>query len=196
MPRATTHYGKIVLRGAEDEPVFHTKITRPVDDLLAWDLPHTPERTAQWVITYGAGADFLPAGDAAREKAIAGVLRWRKRGIPDLFLRAARKASKGKFPREIVPYLERVTFRPDGSVEFSSDFLALAAWALDRAMREYVFTVRKCELCGVPFLATPRSRYCQRLAPGSSKQSCLSAGRLRDFRTRQKRAQQRKEGAN
>jgi hypothetical protein len=181
--RAQTQYGLLLLGdGTEGRKM---PLTRPVDDVLGFNQAHTPERLAHWVYAY-TPVGLFPEDEVLRDKAFASALRWRKRGIPELFLRAAKKAARGKFPKEIAPYLERVTFRADGIDEVPPDFLALAAWSLDRALREMHFVVRPCDLCRAPFLSTGRSRFCRRLAPGSLKQTCQDVGKVHDYRARRR----------
>jgi hypothetical protein len=190
--RTQTHYGLLVLE--TETSGVRMPLTQPVDDLLSFWEKHTPERLTPWVIGY-ANAGFFPEDEAGREKVFASIARYRKRGIPDLFLRASRKAARGKFPKEIAPYLGRVTFHPGGMDEMPADFLVLAAWSLDRAMREMTFEVRPCLLCRVPFLSTGRSRFCRRLAPGSFKQTCQDVGKVNDYRAR-RRAEKEEDSGN
>jgi hypothetical protein len=106
-------------------------------------------------------------------------------GVPELFLRSAGLGQERKVSIELAPYLERLTFRGDGSVVVPS-WLELAAWALDRAVRDGPeFTVATCELCGVPWLRRGSAKFCRRLAPGSW-QTCAQLGKVREHRRRKK----------
>jgi Zn-finger nucleic acid-binding protein len=87
------------------------------------------------------------------------------------FLAAAESAVKGRLSRRLAPYVERLRFEPDGSVADVPDFVALAAWSLLEAVRRQRLELRTCPTCKGKWLAAPeeRSRYCQRQAPGQSK---------------------------
>ena len=107
-------------------------------------------------------------------------------GVPDVFLRSAGLGQERKVSVELAPYLERLTFRGDGSVVVA-DWLELAAWALDRAVRDGPeFTVATCELCGVPWLRRGGAKFCRRLAP-ASWQTCAQLGKVREHRRRKRR---------
>jgi hypothetical protein len=106
-------------------------------------------------------------------------------GVPDVFLRSAGLGQERKVSVELAPYLERLTFRGEGTVVVPS-WLELAAWALDRAVRAGPeFTVATCELCGVPWLRHGAGPFCRRLAP-SSWQTCAQLGKVREHRRRRR----------
>ena len=133
--------------------------------------------------------------------------RWRSSGVPRVFLRAAKRAAEGRFTPEIGVYLAEVQFAsPDESIEIN-DYLPLAAWSLDQAMRSGKFHVDDCKHCGQPFLATAHANYCLRPAPGdalvntllaplmgsvTSLPTCQDVGKVKDYRER-KRATRREE---
>ena len=86
--------------------------------------------------------------------------------------------------------LAAVRFIGRGTVEIPHT-RALAAWALLTMLENGTpFSVRPCELCGVPFLSSARgSRYCRRAAPTGDTdslptQTCLEVGKVRDYRVR------------
>ena len=130
-------------------------------------------------------------GRSARAATVAtDVMRYfetlEKDGVPDVFLRSAGLGQERKVSVELAPYLERLTFRGDGSVVVPG-WLELAAWALDHAVRGGPeFTVATCELCGVPWLRRGAGRFCRRLAP-SSWQTCAQLGKVREHRRRRRR---------
>jgi hypothetical protein len=106
-------------------------------------------------------------------------------GVADVFLRAAGLGQERKVSVELAPYLERLTFRGDGTVVVPG-WLELAAWALDRAVRAGPdFIVDACELCGVPWLRRGRGRFCRRLAP-ASWQTCAQLAKVREHRRRKR----------
>ena len=129
-------------------------------------------------------------GRSARPAAVAtDVTRYfdtlEKEGVPDVFLRSAGLGQERKVSVELAPYLERLTFRGDGSVIVPT-WLELAAWGLDRAVRDGPeFTVATCELCGVPWLRRGAGRFCRRLAP-SSWQTCAQLAKVREHRRRRR----------
>jgi hypothetical protein len=131
------------------------------------------------------------------------VRRWRREAIPALFFRAAQQAAAGRLMPELGSHLARIQFGSRGKPDEVGDFVALAAWSLDQAMRGLGFEVRDCALCGHPFLSSGRARYCERIAPSSTRPetfqaalqgakklfpTCQDVGKVKDYRARKRAA--------
>lgn len=121
---------------------------------------------------------------------------WRRDGVLDLFLRAARRATEGRFTADLGDHLERVRFGGGDQRDEVPDFLTLAAWSIDQTLRAGKYRLRTCELCQVPFLTRGSPRYCQRLAPRAHPivgPNCQDVGKVRDYRARKRKVSSRKE---
>jgi hypothetical protein len=199
-------YGQLHIQGAPrlaDPNIL--PLTLPVDMLLLLgsNQPADVARAKDWL--QGWDLELFAGGPPQREdsatwrkKRRQGFFRrvgqWRRAGVPALFLRAARRASEGRFTSELGAHLARVRFGVDGDPEPSEvkDFLALAAWCLLWALlRGDKFEVRACALCGQPFLAGPRARYCQRPAPythrpGGDWATCQNVAKLKTYRAKKR----------
>ena len=153
--------------------------------LLFREPPHAPTRE-----------QLVEHREASVKKLRRQIRAWRRDGIPELFLRAAERASRGRFTAELGPHLERVRFGGASKPDEVPDLLALAAWCLDQALRQGRLELRNCAYCERPFLSTGQARYCQRLARGSAGQTCQDVGKVKDYRERQRAAAREKGGSD
>jgi hypothetical protein len=111
--------------------------------------------------------------------------RWRRRRLPDLFLAAAERATQGHLSARVAAHLERVHYRPEPEPDEvpDGDVPALAAWALNEALRLRPLKLFTCPLCQSPWLGTPEqdNPYCLRPAPRVHT-PCRTLERNRRFR--------------
>jgi Zn-finger nucleic acid-binding protein len=157
--RAEVAYRQIVLR--DNGEVLRLPLTAPMNDLLGQLRPSAQKNET----------DILP-WLSVRYAALRGLGEARGRDVQQTLLEASKAATKGKLSSELAPYLERVRFAPDGSVDVS-DLAALAAWSLLEAVRRQALELRTCPQCRGRWLARPdESKYCQRVAPGQVKMDC------------------------
>lgn len=155
----------------------------PVDDLLAL-LEEDAGWRADHLAIYYSTVGLLPGNLAAVKRQIR---RWQRDDLPALFLRAAKDASRGVVSAELAPHLERIRFVPERDGAEVQTLPALAAWSLSQAVQRGKFAVQACALCGLPWLATERGRYCRRPYRESPKGlSCRDFGKFKDFRSRQR----------
>jgi hypothetical protein len=113
----------------------------------------------------------------------------RRRKLPAKFLAACHQAEQGHLSASLAPFLERVVHRPGEAPDEvpEGDLPTLAAWALHQALRLRPLEVRECQLCKVPWLASPEqpSPYCERPYPGRSM-SCRELKKDEHFRESQR----------
>lgn len=162
-------YRQLVLR--DNGETLRLPLTAPVNDLLGQLRP-----SAKRVET-----DYLP-WITVRYQAFGdrcGVLgEARKRDVQQTFLKAAKEAARGYVSADVAPYLERLRFAPDGTVDDVPDFAALAAWSLLESVRRQPLELRTCPQCKGRWLARPdESQYCQRVAPGQVGKDCRTLNR-------------------
>jgi hypothetical protein len=189
------------LEPAGDDPGYHRErpyvlgLTDPVNHLLALTDPdRSHERPDELILQYGEFAvnptttGLTDEGHLLNEAPVlAAIGRWRKAGVPEDFLAAARRGQEGILDHRLAPYLERVRIE-DEHTAWVPSLVEFGAWALHRAIvRGSGYTVTKCANCGLPFLASDRARYCTRFAPGSG-QSCQDVAKVRDHRERRRAA--------
>lgn len=188
--------GRLVESGSgllEGEWAVETSLTYPVDLLIALsrelrtqDLDRLGSGAYGFSLTTFVGIGLLgKQGDRSTLDRRNLLKRWKREGVGDLFLAAAREGEKGRLSPEIARHLGRVRFIPGVGAEVE-DYLALAAFALHEAVMRNDYSVRDCKLCGLPFLASPRANYCKRAAPQSREQSCQKYAKVRDHRARKK----------
>ncbi len=203
----------LLLLGSNDP----ADVRRAVDEGLVLFHPFFVEKPDEHVLELLLNEPVEFARDAAAgewllrdaRKLPRQAARWRRSGIPALFLRAARRAVQGRFTPQIGEHLARVRFGAGIKEDEVGDFLALAAWCLDQVLRTGArgtgkYQVRKCKLCKQPFLATAGANYCHRTAPGDRSRAadsrylgtprdhfrlfptCLGAGSVKDYRARKR----------
>ena len=143
-------------------------LTAPVNDLLGLFVPerNRPARTRA-SDTYWLRLRYQPF--VAKDELISDA---RKTGVWADFLNAATSATRGHVAAQIASYLERLTFKADGSVDVP-DFPAFAAWSLLEAVRRQPLKLFTCPNCKGKWLGAPdESKFCQRLAPGQPSKTC------------------------
>lgn len=227
MATVSTRYGRLYVQGwrvfSEDgSPLIGAKpessLTFPLDLLFLLgsesneDVERAINELETWYYAPGLlsppqkGSEADPGYASRRRRNLRRrCLGWRRDGTVATFVRAAKRATEGRFTAEIGPHLERVHYRPAPEPDEVGDFLALAAWVLDQALRAGKYEIKNCRLCGQPFMASGRARYCQRLAPQAEltaaaaqrqdgrrleARECQDFGKVKDYRER-KRAGQR-----
>jgi Zn-finger nucleic acid-binding protein len=127
---------------------------------LARSSPRKPNQTDVHPWLFVRYAAFRGLGEAGEHD------------VQETFLEASKSATRGKLSSELAPYLERVKFAPDGTVNVS-DLAALAAWSLLGSVRRQPLELRRCPQCRGQWLARPdESKYCQRIAPGQIRMDC------------------------
>jgi Zn-finger nucleic acid-binding protein len=145
-------------------------LTAPVNDLLGQLRPSA--RRSLGYLTY-LSVKYQALALAARTLGDA-----LEPDVQQTFLRAAKQATEGRVSAELAPYLERLQFAPDGTVDDVPDLSALAAWSLLEAVRRQPLELRTCPLCKGRWLARPdESKYCQRVAPGQVHKDCRTIDR-------------------
>jgi hypothetical protein len=150
--RGEVAYRQLVLR--DDGEVLRLPLAAPVNDLIGQLRPTTEVGYLSWLVE--KYKPLAGSGGLWSESAQA-------------FLDAAGGAVKGKLSAGIAPHIERLRFADDGSVAVR-DFEALAAWSLLESIRRQPLKLFTCPNCKGKWLGTPGgSRYCQRVAPGLSK---------------------------
>lgn len=185
--------GTAPIHGIPGEWAVYEGLTQPVDLLVALsrDLDARGEGrlySGAYSLTEFSGMSlFGKHGDRSMLDKRNLLRRWKRSGVGELFLEAARDGEEGRLSPKLARHLARVRFVPGGRAEVA-DFLALAAWALHEAVMRGGYAVRDCEHCGLPFLASPRARYCKRRAPESQEQTCQDYAKVRDHRARKKEA--------
>jgi hypothetical protein len=146
----------------------------PINDVLGWSSRGTPSRDRD----RGLEAPSKQPRNYSRYL----MVRYGSLGFPvgsfsdtaaDVaadFKKAATAAEKGRIDPAVAPYLERLRFAADGTVDVP-DFAALVAWSLLEGVQRQELRYRKCRWCGRPWLAPAEepSRYCQRWAPEHDK---------------------------
>lgn len=191
----STSRGRLLLgeRGldywTEDGPGKTPSLTQPLDDILGLaaqelqddddDGPllidytpygnHLMNYGRFWPIPWEQGTkpsleDAVKAGAAHR----AAWREFEKRDKPR-FLKALPRAADGRFPSALALDLERVRYTPDGAEVPDGDLPALAAWSLAEALRRQRVVLATCPKCNRPWVAQDGQEYCERPAPGHSR---------------------------
>lgn len=209
--QATARYQSLLLDLGWGTP-REVPIRRPVDDLISLGVDSVRDTAVYFTYrqkpTAGEPqARDVPAGDGLEvddTEALVAVLAETAvylqktipeqvaAGLPGIFLAAAREGEKGHLSIELAPFLDRVEFLAGGVR--APDLPTLSAWCLLRAVQESTYTVRDCELCGVPFLSSGRSRYCRRPVLGvasrgvfTARQTCVDAAKVKTYRAKKKK---------
>lgn len=174
--------------------------TDPVDHMLALIHDPGPAPKGQVIAGPDIGPEewkravelhfaYFPLIAALRLSRNDGVLRaarrirtLRRNGVPAVFLKAAKRGERGIIDKSLAPYLERVRFFSPTKIGVDT-FTDLAAWSLHQAIIRGGYTVRRCEVCGLPFLSSGGARNCRRQAP-HRKQRCMDVAKVRNFRAR------------
>jgi hypothetical protein len=173
------------LIGLRPEPGYLASLLLwPAHDIAAaWDAAGQPD-SGRWAnLSMDEFARWLAVDPALSSTGLGAVLGGRD---PDpgflealdvtsvLFTEGAETAAtEGRLTEALAPHLARVR-RIDrlGTVEVP-DIRAFGAWCLNRLLdSRRQFSLRTCELCGLPWLAVREAgRYCSRPAPGH-RSSC------------------------
>ena len=182
--------------------------TRPIDDMISFSYPPTERQSAvyleyaeglglvdlgvSWAPDHAASAEEFARHQAKRTAPLRRHLRrWNESGLPASLLRSARTGTKGRLDNGLLDQLGRVRFIGPKHVE-APDLPALAAWCLSLQIQDGgAYTVRGCDLCGVPFVSSGRSRYCRRWQKEATVlqrgQSCQEVAKVRDYRERKRK---------
>lgn len=199
--------GALALESATSAPVT-SGLLAPVNDLIG--LRDDREYAAHlhdnyksfsrdaWTREIAAKRRTRPAGEgdlptdveaAVLDQLTKTLRRWKRQGVPGVFLQAARQAEQGRLSAKLAPYLARIVRHPGDQPDEvpDGDLAALATWALDEALRLKPLQVRRCALCKLPWITdtSQRSHYCQRPAPGR-RMTCRKAMKDEHFRERQR----------
>ena len=178
----TIRYGKLEFANGREVP-----LTWPVDVLLRpSELAVADLGTVSGVGLFGKADEPSPQITASHFKRARLLQTWKRRGVIADVGAAARAATGGRISPRIAEHLGHVTFQSENEATVA-DFPALVALSLQHVARSGGrYEVRDCANCGEPFLATEQAAYCRRLAPNSAAQTCMQAGKVRDFRERKR----------
>jgi Zn-finger nucleic acid-binding protein len=166
--RGEVSYRQIVLY--DNGETLRLPLTAPMNDLLGQLRPSAKNETG-YLPYLSVRYQLLAIARGTLGDAL-------NRDVQQTFLRAAREATKGHVSAELAPYLERLRFVPDGTVDDVPDLSALAAWSLLEAVRRQPLELRTCPQCKGRWLARPdESTYCQRVAPGQVTKDCRTLDR-------------------
>lgn len=153
--RGEVSYRQIVLTDPKRGEVLRIPLLAPVNDLLGENPLAGPGNLAYLHRRYGTAFSGLGAATLQAP----------------LFRSAAKRAVRGHLDETLAPHIGRLQFAADGTLSDVPDLLALGAWALLEAVRRQPLKLYTCPRCKRPWLGAPdeKSRYCQRPAPGNTK---------------------------
>lgn len=153
--RGTIAYRQVTVSTGHGEDL-RLPLAAPINDLLALDR----------------GTEYFTYIHNRYGDAFAGARGYTGHSLdaPRAFRHAADLAAKGRIAAAVAEHLEHVEFAGDGSVAHIPDLPSLAAWCLVELVRRTPLVLKTCPTCKTPWIDTKGgSRYCERPAPGQSR---------------------------